>query len=121
MAVRIPKQSARLAATLNSPPLTWIWHSVALRKGMTPGSRRWTNAPSETRSNAPVLGIFNAGCIMENLTIAKEISEDWPRDQVHPESGSRHVYFQRARPRYRRRFRTVGAVALNRQARLLDA
>ena len=38
--VFMPKQSDRFAATLNSPPLTWIWHSVALRKGMMPGSRR---------------------------------------------------------------------------------
>ena len=30
------KQSDRLAAQLNSPPLTWIWHSCALRKGMMP-------------------------------------------------------------------------------------
>ena len=52
MPVCMPKQSARLAAQLNSPPLTWIWHSVALRNGMIPGSRRWTSAPSETKSSA---------------------------------------------------------------------
>ena len=47
-----PKQSARLAATLNSPPLTWMRHSVALRKGTMPGSSRWTRAPRETKSSA---------------------------------------------------------------------
>src|SRR5450755_3115188 len=53
-----PKQSARLAAQLNSPPLTWIWQWVALRKGMMPGSRRWTSAPSESRPRAPAGGIW---------------------------------------------------------------
>src|SRR6266571_8097553 len=57
MALAMPvwrrKQSARLAATLNSPPLTWIRHSFALRKGMTPGSRRWTSAPRAAKSSAP--------------------------------------------------------------------
>ena len=48
-----PKQSARLAATLNSAPLTWMWHEVALRNGMTPGSRRWLSAPRATKSRAP--------------------------------------------------------------------
>src|SRR5258708_35237563 len=48
-----PKQSERLAATLNSPPLTWIWHSVALRKGMIPGSSRCTTAPRARKSSAP--------------------------------------------------------------------
>ena len=40
MPVRRPKQSARLAATLNSPPLTWIVQVSALRNGTTPGSSR---------------------------------------------------------------------------------
>src|SRR5436309_10408960 len=57
MALAMPvwrrKQSARLAAVLNSPPLTWIAHSVALRKGITPGSRRWTSAPRDRKSRAP--------------------------------------------------------------------
>src|SRR6185369_9835497 len=53
-----PKQSARFAAQLNSPPLTWILHSVALRKGMIPGSRRWISAPSDRKSSAPSLRIF---------------------------------------------------------------
>src|SRR5687768_2524103 len=50
-AVRRPKQSERLAATLYSPPETWISRFFALRKGRMPGSRRWTSAPSERRSN----------------------------------------------------------------------
>src|ERR1035438_5063235 len=54
-----PKQSARFAAQLNSPPLTWILHSVALRNGMIPGSRRWISAPSDRKSSAPSLRIFN--------------------------------------------------------------
>src|SRR5450755_3598806 len=58
MPVLRPKQSAKLAATLNSPPLTWIWHSVALRNGTMPGSRRWISAPSDTKSSAPSRGIF---------------------------------------------------------------
>ena len=37
MPVFMRKQSARLAATLNSPPLTWIWHWVALRNGNDAG------------------------------------------------------------------------------------
>src|ERR1017187_24514 len=53
-----PKQSARLAAQLNSPPLTWILHSVALRNGIIPGSRRCTSAPSDRKSSAPSLRIF---------------------------------------------------------------
>src|SRR3954463_6006973 len=53
------KQSARFAATLNSPPLTWILHSVALRKGMMPGSRRWIRAPRDRKSRAPSLRIFS--------------------------------------------------------------
>src|SRR2546423_339378 len=62
MAEAIPvlswKQSDKLAATLNSPPLTWIWHSVALRKGTTPGSSRWMSAPRERKSSAPCEGMF---------------------------------------------------------------
>src|ERR1022692_1134158 len=57
MPVVMPKQSARFAAQLNSPPLTWIWHSVALRNGMIPGSKRWIKAPSESKSSAPAVGI----------------------------------------------------------------
>ncbi len=52
MPVFMRKQSARFAAQLNSPPLTWIAHSVALRKGMMPGSRRWMSAPTDTKSRA---------------------------------------------------------------------
>ncbi len=37
MPVLRPKQSARFAAQLNSPPLTWIVQFVALRNGMMPG------------------------------------------------------------------------------------
>src|SRR5512134_858520 len=59
MPVLSPKQSARLAAQLNSPPLTWILHSVALRKGIIPGSRRCTKAPSDTKSNDPCSRIFS--------------------------------------------------------------
>src|SRR5215467_5599225 len=58
MPVFRPKQSARFAAQLNSPPLTWILHSVALRKGMIPGSRRWIRAPRDKKSSAPSLRIF---------------------------------------------------------------
>src|ERR1019366_6518211 len=58
-AVRRPKQSERLAATLNSPPETWILHSVALRKGMIPGSRRWTSAPRERKSMSACWGMCN--------------------------------------------------------------
>jgi len=52
------KQSDRLAAQLNSPPLTWMLQWVALRNGMTPGSRRWTSAPRDRKSSAPFLGMF---------------------------------------------------------------
>src|SRR5581483_72052 len=50
-------------ATLNSPPLTWMAHSCALRKGMTPGSRRWTRAPRERKSSAPSGRMSRAGFI----------------------------------------------------------
>src|SRR5436305_12580465 len=50
-AVRMPKQSDRLAATLYSPPETWTSKDRALRNGMTPGSSRWTSAPTESRSS----------------------------------------------------------------------
>src|SRR5580692_9797197 len=58
MAVFMPKQSDRLAATLNSPPLTWMWHCDALRNGTMPGSSRCTSAPSERKSRSPSLRIF---------------------------------------------------------------
>src|SRR6516162_4175353 len=58
MPVFRPKQSARFAAQLNSPPLTWMWHSVALRNGMIPGSRRCIRAPRDRKSSAPSLRIF---------------------------------------------------------------
>src|SRR6185312_13215596 len=51
MAVRRPKQSARLAATLYSPPETCTSNERALRNGTTPGSSRWTSAPRERKSN----------------------------------------------------------------------
>src|SRR5581483_6826342 len=60
MPVLRPKQSERFAATLNSPPLTWIAQSVALRKGMIPGSSRWTSAPSDRKSSSPSLRIVSA-------------------------------------------------------------
>src|SRR5436305_11618781 len=52
MAVRRPKASERLAATLYSPPETWMSRVRALRNGMTPGSRRWTSAPRERKSRS---------------------------------------------------------------------
>src|SRR5437016_3101863 len=56
MAVAMPlrrrKQSDKLAATLYSPPETCTSKLRALRKGMTPGSRRWTRAPRERKSRA---------------------------------------------------------------------
>src|SRR5207244_7377170 len=52
MPVRNPKQSASPAATLYSPPETWTSNPRALRKGTRPGSRRWTSAPRERKSNA---------------------------------------------------------------------
>src|SRR5579871_1463060 len=52
MPVRNPKQSASPAATLYSPPETWTSNLRALRKGTRPGSRRWTSAPRERKSNA---------------------------------------------------------------------
>lgn len=58
MPVGMPKQSERFAATLNSPPLTWILHSVALRNGTTPGSKRYTSAPSDSKPSAPSFGML---------------------------------------------------------------
>src|SRR3954454_6166145 len=52
MPVFSPKQSARLAATLYSPPETWISTERAFRNGSTPGSSRVTTAPSESRSSS---------------------------------------------------------------------
>src|SRR5262245_57182274 len=82
----MPKQSARLAATLNSPPLTWIWHSIALRKGMIPGSSRWTSAPSDTRSSAPSLGIIRPLLIQRSLIQPERlnIAEYWVTLAVGP-------------------------------------
>src|SRR5487761_1715731 len=69
IAVRSPKQLARFAATLYSPPETWISSRAALRKGTVPGSRRVTRAPSERRSRAPPggtsrtrSGVVSDGC-----------------------------------------------------------
>src|SRR5262245_17283752 len=50
--VRSLKQSERLAATLYSPPETWISALRALRKGITPGSSRWTRAPRARKSSS---------------------------------------------------------------------
>src|ERR1700731_4066309 len=52
MPVRRPKQSDRPAATLYSPPETWISTERALRKGITPGSSRVTSAPRARKSRA---------------------------------------------------------------------
>src|ERR1700722_11032004 len=52
MAVFRLKQSARLAATLYSPPETWTSKERALRNGMTPGSSRCTRAPRERKSSS---------------------------------------------------------------------
>src|SRR5664279_2885431 len=70
--VFIPKASERLAATLNSPPLTWIEHSCALRKGTMPGSRRWTSAPSDRKSSAPV-GLMFSGLLMWEFARVDEL------------------------------------------------
>src|ERR1051325_6353922 len=47
-----PKQSLKLAATLYSPPETWMSSFRALRNGMIPGSRRWTRAPRDRKSRS---------------------------------------------------------------------
>src|SRR2546430_136141 len=52
MPVRSRKQSDSPAATLYSPPETWTSKDRALRKGTTPGSRRWTSAPRARKSRA---------------------------------------------------------------------
>src|SRR5579885_2047262 len=52
MPVRSRKQSDRAAATLYSPPETWISTERALRKGTTPGSSRWTSAPRARKSRS---------------------------------------------------------------------
>src|SRR5688572_24079745 len=52
MPVRSPKQSARAAATLYSPPETCTSNVRALRKGATPGSKRCTRAPRARKSRA---------------------------------------------------------------------
>src|SRR4030042_1490958 len=59
MPVFSPKESARLAAQLTSPPLTWMRHSFALRNGSIPGSNRCTNAPSDRKSRDPSGGMFS--------------------------------------------------------------
>src|ERR1700687_4833571 len=51
MPVRSRKQSESAAATLYSPPETWISKERALRNGTTPGSRRCTMAPRARKSN----------------------------------------------------------------------
>ena len=51
------KQSARFAAVLNSPPLTWIEHDDALRNGRAPGSMRCTSPPSARKSSEPDAGM----------------------------------------------------------------
>src|SRR4051812_579124 len=52
MPVFSPKQSLRLAATLYSPPETWISSVLALRNGMMPGSSRCTRAPRARKSSS---------------------------------------------------------------------
>src|SRR5437870_5377941 len=84
MAEAIPvlswKQSERLAAALNSPPLTWIWHSVALRKGMTPGSSRWMSAPRERKSSAPCEGMFRPYFMVTSDSELQVGRQDAPRE-----------------------------------------
>src|ERR1044071_537217 len=72
MPVLRPKQSAKFAATLNSPPLTWSPHSVALRKGVTPGSSRYTIAPSDKKSRWPLSEILNPYFIAATLRRNRE-------------------------------------------------
>src|ERR1051325_8039535 len=67
MPVLRPKQSERVAATLNSPPLTWMSHWVALRNGMMPGSRRCTRAPRDRKSRLPCAGMFRPYFILIQL------------------------------------------------------
>src|SRR5579859_4540367 len=69
--VRMRKQSARFAAQLNSPPLTWTEHDEAFRNGTTPGSRRWTSAPSARKSSAASFRMFNAGGMVRSGTLTQ--------------------------------------------------
>src|SRR6516165_11213777 len=65
------KQSARFAAQLNSPPLTWTEQAESLRNGTTPGSRRWTSAPSARKSSAPSVRMFNVWLMVRPGTLAQ--------------------------------------------------
>src|SRR3954471_6880428 len=58
------KQSDRLAAQLNSPPLTWMDRLCALWNGTTPGSRRWISAPRARKSRSPDWGIWRAEAVL---------------------------------------------------------
>src|SRR6188768_1950880 len=63
MPVFNPKQSARFAAQLNSPPLTCTEQFEAFRNGTIPGSSRWINAPIERKSRSPS-GRIGSGAVM---------------------------------------------------------
>src|SRR5947209_3231697 len=76
-----PKQSARLAATLYSPPETWTSKERALRKGMMPGSRRWTRAPRERKSRLAAGGtvsVMGVNIRMEGGQSSEELRAEEP-------------------------------------------
>src|SRR5262245_42355967 len=82
MPVLRPKQSERLAATLYSPPETWISNERALRKGTTPGSRRWTRAPRERKSSwqgswRTVKALMDLGQPPDSRTVASRSRRCW--------------------------------------------
>jgi hypothetical protein len=93
MPVLSRKQSERLAETLNSPPLTWMSQCEALRNGMMPGSRRWTSAPRDRKSNAPDLGMFRPVLIVQfsfnlQVILRKRLHDDLLKlrhEQMHDE------------------------------------
>src|SRR5258706_11059200 len=86
MAVRRPKASERLAATLYSPPETWISKVRALRKGMMPGSRRWTSAPRERRSR------LQLSVRMFRSVMGRKVAEEEPLGNDLPRGGNKDKY-----------------------------
>src|SRR5262249_40192036 len=66
----MPKQSDRLAATLYSPPDTWMSKQRPLRKGVVPGSSRWIRAPSERKSSAQ--GSVRSGSGMKGDSVQRK-------------------------------------------------
>src|SRR5438876_4727736 len=112
MPLRIWKQSERLAATLYSPPETWISNDRALRNGTTPGSSRCTSAPSARKSSSH-------GSLRTWKSFMAFVKEEMPETGLEPARSCDHQALNLARlpipPLRRWTFLNVGSATRTNQ------